>query len=73
MLQLRRVRQEKNLTLRELETRTGIANGDLSLIERGLKPSWPGWRKRIALVLGVSEDVLFSSVEPEISEVGDSE
>ena len=66
MLRLRQIREQRELSLRDLGTQTGIASGDLSLIERGLKPAWPGWRKRLSRVLGTPEEILFNqATDPE--------
>ena len=44
---------------------TGIASPDLSAIEREVKPPFPGWRRRLSRVFGMSEDELFAQVDPE--------
>ena len=59
MLRLREQRKNRGLTLRDMEILTDIAHCDLSLIERGLEPAWPGWPQRLARVLRVSERVFF--------------
>ena len=38
---------------------TGIASADVSAIERGVRPAFPGWRRRLAEAFEVSEDRLF--------------
>lgn len=44
------------LTLAKL---TNIAPGDISRIENSWLKPYPGWRKRLSRVLGVSESELF--------------
>jgi transcriptional regulator with XRE-family HTH domain len=63
ILQLRRARQRRGLSLTQLTAMTGIATTDLSLLERGLRPAFPGWRRRIAEALGMPEEYLFRSIE----------
>ena len=41
----------------------GIASTDLSMLERGLRPLFPGWRSRIARALGVSASALFADFD----------
>jgi transcriptional regulator with XRE-family HTH domain len=62
-LELRRARQRLGLSLTKLTALTGIATTDLSLLERGLRPPFPGWRRRIAEALGMREEDLFRSTE----------
>ena len=63
---VREVRKRKNMSALELARRAVMASSSLSLIERGLIPAYPGWRKRIAQALNVSERELF----PEVQENG---
>lgn len=67
MNRVRETRMKQGLTLLELSRRAKIAPGDLSAVERGLRPAFPGWRQRIAEALGVPETELF----PDISEPAD--
>ena len=53
-------RIHQGMTLRELSERTGIAQGYISEIERGLKPGSTTSLARIAGVLGTTIDVLVS-------------
>jgi transcriptional regulator with XRE-family HTH domain len=64
VLRLRKERERLVWSLTELTRRTGIAANDLSMLERGLRPPFPSWRRRIAQALGVSEEKLFTSDEP---------
>ena len=60
MLRLREERQRRGWSQTKLAALTGIASPDLSAIERGAKPVYPGWRKRLASVFGMTESELFS-------------
>jgi transcriptional regulator with XRE-family HTH domain len=63
MLQLRRERENRGWSLAAVCMRTGISPSDLSLIERGHRPAYPGWRKRIAEAFDLPEAELFQEVE----------
>lgn len=65
---IREVRMQKGLSLRKLAKITGIPLMPLSYLERGMWPHWPGYIKRIAEALGVSEEELLVKDE-EKSEV----
>jgi len=65
MLQMRIIRVMKGWSIREVADRTGINKSNLSLIERGMFPIYPGWRKRLAEVFQVPESVLFEKVNSE--------
>lgn len=43
--------------------KTGIASADVSLMERGLKPAYPGWRRRLSKAFGIPEAELFQEAE----------
>jgi hypothetical protein len=49
--------------LTKLTAETGIATADLSALERGLRPLFPGWRRRIARALELPEEELFRSTD----------
>lgn len=51
-------RRHRNLTLRQLGARTGLAVGYLSEIERGLKPGSTSALSRIADAVGTTIDTL---------------
>lgn len=38
---------------------TGIAAADLSMLERGLRPAFPGWQRRLARAFGLPAAELF--------------
>jgi transcriptional regulator with XRE-family HTH domain len=55
---IRRLRENANMSLRNLSTATGINVGDLSLIERNRRELFPSWSKRISAALCVNESEL---------------
>ncbi|MCL6612472.1 MAG: helix-turn-helix domain-containing protein [Peptococcaceae bacterium] len=59
---LKKTRVKKGFSLLKLYQATGIDPANLSRLERGLVPAYPGWRKRIAEALGVPESELFPEV-----------
>lgn len=59
---VRSMREGMGMSGLELSRRAKMAPSTLSLVERGLVPAYPGWRKRIAKALGVSEKELFPEV-----------
>jgi transcriptional regulator with XRE-family HTH domain len=63
VLALRRERQKKGWTLGDLAAKTGIHEADLSMIELGRRPAYPGWQKRIAREFRMSRADLFCEVE----------
>jgi len=63
VLRLRKERERLGLSLTELTRRTGIAANDLSMLERGKRPAFPGWRRRIAEALDLPEADLFMNEE----------
>ena len=62
-LKLREERHKRSWSLVDVTMKTGISSADVSLIERGLKPAYPGWRRRIAKAFNMSEAELFREVE----------
>lgn len=60
IIRMRPIREAKGISLRALSLRVGIAHADLSLVERGIRPCWPGWRRRLVRVLQVPADELFA-------------
>lgn len=56
---LKEIRLIKGLTQFELSIRTKIHPIEISRIERGIVKPYPGWRRRIAAALGVSEKEIF--------------
>jgi transcriptional regulator with XRE-family HTH domain len=59
MTRLREERIKRGLSLTEVTMLTRIATTDLSLLERGLRPAWPGWRRRLCRVYGLPLHELF--------------
>lgn len=62
-MRLRQVREERKMSLVGLTQLTGISPSDISEIERGRRPAFPGWRARISRALGVPQDELFAEVD----------
>jgi transcriptional regulator with XRE-family HTH domain len=62
-LRLRRERQRRGWTQFRTGIETGIEPATLCQIELGRRPAYPGWRKRLAAVFGVSEATLFAEDE----------
>ena len=63
---LRECRTARNLSQFKLALLTGIAPANISNIECGKQYAHPGWRKRLAKALDVSEkDVCWGGVESE--------
>jgi len=56
---LKKVRHEKGLSQLKLAFLTGISPTDISRIENDARKAYPGWRRRLAEALAVSEDTLF--------------
>ena len=56
---LKETRNKRGLSQLSLAKLTNIAPGDISRIENGWIHPYPGWRKRLAEALGVSERELF--------------
>ncbi len=59
MNRLKEVRTSKGFSQLTLAKLTNIAPGDISRIENDWLRPYPGWRKRLAKALGVSERELF--------------
>jgi transcriptional regulator with XRE-family HTH domain len=56
---VRRERQRREWSQTRLSALTGIAGSDISAIENGKRYVPPGWRRRLAVALRVSELELF--------------
>jgi transcriptional regulator with XRE-family HTH domain len=56
---LQKVRKEKGLSQLKLALMTGIAPSEISRIENDWLKPYPGWRKRLARALGITEAKLF--------------
>ncbi len=63
MLKMRQERERRGWSLVDITMKTGISPGDLSLIERGKRELFPGWKRRIAKAFGMSESELFVEAE----------
>jgi transcriptional regulator with XRE-family HTH domain len=62
-LALRKERERRGWTLDDLAHKAKIGKGDLSLLERGLIPAYPGWQERISKAFKMSRADLFCEVE----------
>ena len=60
MLQLKAERRRRGWSQTYVSGLTGISSPDLSAIERGLKPAYPGWRRRLARAFRMPEAELFT-------------
>ncbi|MDP1568954.1 MAG: helix-turn-helix transcriptional regulator [Vicinamibacterales bacterium] len=60
MLKLRTERLRRGWSQTQVTLRTGITPADLSMIERGLRPAYPGWRRRLSEAFALPEDYLFA-------------
>ncbi len=60
---LRRERLLRQFTLRRVSGGTHIGESDLSRLERGTLPAFPGWRKRLAQFYRMPECDLFPEVK----------
>jgi transcriptional regulator with XRE-family HTH domain len=63
MLKIRQERLSRGWSLADVTVRTGIAGANLSMIERGVIPAYPGWQKRLAKAFRMSRADLFREVE----------
>jgi transcriptional regulator with XRE-family HTH domain len=63
-LYLRQERQRRGWSLTYVTRLTGIAPGDLSLIERGLRTPFPRWQAELARVFGMPARRLFRANSP---------
>jgi transcriptional regulator with XRE-family HTH domain len=59
ILPVRQERLRRGWSLTKLCGKTGIATSDLSQLERGLRPAFPGWQRRIARALDMPVEKLF--------------
>lgn len=62
ILELRRERLRRNWSLTKVSGLSGIAANDLSMLERGLRPIFPGWRRRLVRLFRVPGIKLFAPV-----------
>ena len=60
VLRLRRIREERGITLREAARFVGVNPSTLSLIERGQAVCFPKWRDRLERLFQVDAATLFS-------------
>lgn len=50
---------DRHLSVRQLALAAGMVPQSLYAAMSGRVPFWPGWRKRVAAALGMSEEDLF--------------
>lgn len=63
MLALKKERLRRNWSLTDVTLKTGIAESNLSMIERQILPPYKGWQKRIARAFRMSAKDLFREVD----------
>ncbi len=57
---VREERMKRGLSINKLSQLTSIGASDLSMLERGQRPAYPGWRRRIARAFKMDSDFLFT-------------
>ena len=57
---IRAERKKRNWSLVKVTSLTGISPSDLSMLERGLRPAFPGWKARLARAFAMPAGKLFS-------------
>jgi transcriptional regulator with XRE-family HTH domain len=62
MIRMRAERKQRGWSLVDLCTMTGISPSDLSLVERGKREAFPGWKRRISKAFELGADELFQEV-----------
>jgi transcriptional regulator with XRE-family HTH domain len=65
MLLLKHERLRRGWSQTRICQLTGIAPADISLVERGLQPAYPAWRRRLARVFRLPAAALFTEVPEE--------
>ena len=63
-MRLREERLRRGWSQTRVAALSGIASPDVSALERGVKPVYPGWRRRLAEVFGMTEEELFGPAAP---------
>ena len=63
MTRLREERLHRGWTLTYLTQITGISTGDISQVEHGRRPAFPGWRRKLAKAFGLPVEDLFPADE----------
>lgn len=56
---LKQVREERGLSQHAVARQAGIHPSTLSRLEAGKMYAYPGWKRRLAVTLGVDEEELF--------------
>ena len=60
MLRIREERKKRGWSLTKVSMLTGIAYPDLSRMERGHIPAYPGWKQRLSRAFALPEKILFA-------------
>jgi DNA-binding XRE family transcriptional regulator len=63
LTRLRNERLRRGWTLTKVTQVTGISTADLSQVERGLRPAFPGWQRRLAEAFNLPVSDLFPEQE----------
>lgn len=58
---LREERQSRGWSLTKLTLMTGISSSDISMVERRLRPCYPGWQRRLAHAFKLPVERLFDA------------
>lgn len=56
---LKKTLEERKISKAQLSRRADITQSDFYMMLAGKRPAFPGWRKRIAAVLDVTESDIF--------------
>lgn len=63
-MEIRRIRQERALSVRELARLSGLSRTTVTEVERGLKTPYPSTIRKLAAALGVTPVELMGDEEP---------
>lgn len=61
MSRLREERLRRGWSQTKVTMQTGISTTDVGLLERGLRPAYPAWRRKLSALYGIPEEELFSA------------
>lgn len=62
-------RKRRKWSLAKVCQLTGIDPANITRMERGLVPAFPGWKKRISEAFGVPAEVLFAPAPEEATDM----
>ena len=60
---LKEIMRQKKISQNKLSQMAKIPSSNMSLLVNGKSPIYPGWRRRIAKALDMSEEALFPEFE----------